>query len=78
MKDKETPEEGDKWMAEKLLEEKKIHRYDIGFYDGFKHAEKVLYSEEELHNAFYNGWLYRGENYSFPEAKKEWVELFKK
>ena len=39
---------------------------------------KNLYSEEDLHNAFYNGWLYRGENYTFPKAKKEWFEQFKK
>jgi hypothetical protein len=37
-----------------------------------------MYSEEDLHNAFYNGWLYRGENYSFPKAKKEWFKQFKK
>jgi len=36
------------------------------------------YSEEDLHNAFYNGWIYRGENYTFPKAKKEWFEQFKK
>jgi hypothetical protein len=37
-----------------------------------------MYSEEDLHNAFYNGWLYRGENYSFPKAKKEWFKQSKK
>jgi hypothetical protein len=37
-----------------------------------------MYSEEDLQNAFYNGWLYRGEDYSFPQAKKEWFEQLKK
>ena len=36
------------------------------------------YSEEDLHNAFYNGWIYRGDNYTFTKAKKEWLEQFKK
>ena len=40
--------------------------------------QEKMYSEEDLHNAFYNGWLYRGENYTFPKAKKEWFEQFKK
>ncbi len=35
--------------------------------------EKRMYSEEDLHNAFYNGWIYRGEDYTFPVAKKEWL-----
>ena len=39
---------------------------------------KKLYSEEDLHNAFYNGWIYRGDNYTFPKAKKEWIEKFYK
>ena len=36
------------------------------------------YSEEDLHNAFYNGWIYRGDNYTFPKAKKEWIENLKR
>lgn len=43
-----------------------------------KEQDKNKYSEEDLHNAFYNGWIYRGENYTFPKAKKEWFEQFKK
>jgi hypothetical protein len=45
---------------------------------GAKWQAKRMCSEEDLHNAFYNGWLYRGEDYSFPKAKKEWLEQFKK
>ena len=37
-----------------------------------------MYSEEDLHNAFYNGWIYRGDNYTFPKAKKEWIENLKR
>jgi hypothetical protein len=44
---------GAKWQAEKILKENKFkNRYDIGFYDGFKHAEKLLYSEEEVEEIF--------------------------
>jgi hypothetical protein len=48
------------------------------FYKWQQEQDKNKYSEEELHNAFYNGWIYRGEDYSFPKAKKEWFEKFKK
>ena len=44
---------------------------------GAKWQAEKMYSEEDLHNAFYNGWIYRGENYTFPKAKKEWLEQFK-
>jgi uncharacterized glyoxalase superfamily protein PhnB len=46
-----------------------------------KLQQERMYSEEELHNAFYNGWLYRGEErykLQFPHAKKEWFEHVKK
>ena len=50
----------------------------LAFIEGAKWQSERMYSEEDLHNAFYNGWLYRGENYSFPKAKKEWFEQQKK
>ena len=40
--------------------------------------QEKSYSEEDLHNAFYNGWIYRGDNYTFPKAKKEWIENLKR
>jgi hypothetical protein len=52
--------------------------YKEGIEVGAKWQSERMYSEEDLHNAFYNGWLYRGENYSFPKAKKEWFKQFKK
>jgi len=45
---------------------------------GVRWQAKRMYNEEDLHNAFYNGWLYRGETYSFPEAKKEWLKNLNK
>lgn len=42
-----------------------------------KWQQERMYSEEDLHNAFYNGWLYRGEDYQFPKAKKEWLNNLK-
>jgi hypothetical protein len=53
----------------------------LGFINGAKWQQqqnKNLYSEEDLHNAFYNGWLYRGDDYTFPKAKQEWLTQFKK
>jgi hypothetical protein len=45
---------------------------------GVRWQAKRMYNEEDLHNAFYNGWIYRGETYSFPEAKKEWLKNLNK
>jgi hypothetical protein len=55
-----------------------LDAYAKGVQDGVKWQAERMYSEEKLHNAFYNGWIYRGEDYSFPKAKKEWFEQFKK
>ena len=55
-----------------------LFKHETLFIAGAKWQQERMYSEEELCNAFYNGWLYRGENYTFPKAKKEWFEQFKK
>jgi hypothetical protein len=40
-------------------------------------AATKKYSEEDLLNAFYNGWIYRGENYQYPKAKEEFLKNIK-
>lgn len=41
--------------------------------------EQRAYSEQDLRNAFWNGWIYRCvNNYTFPLAEKEWLENLKK
>jgi hypothetical protein len=77
---------GAKWQQEQYETEQALKLQEIelkwmeyfseGYDKGIKDSER-MYSEEELHNAFYNGWIYRGEDYSFPKAKKEWFEQFK-
>lgn len=58
---------------------KLIGEFGAGYDAGYAEAEKELFSKEELHNAFYNGWIYRGDNYTFPKAKEEWIKnLFNK
>lgn len=38
-------------------------------------GEKHEYKEEDLKNAFYNGWLYRGEKgYQYPKALNEFIQ----
>jgi hypothetical protein len=45
---------------------------------GFKKAQEALsdkeFSLDDIMNAFYNGWLYRGEPLKFPSAKKEYLK----
>jgi hypothetical protein len=47
-----------------------------GFIDGYnKSKETYKYTEEDLRNAFYNGWLYRGEKqYQYPKALNEFTQ----
>ena len=47
-----------------------------GFIDGYnKSKETYKYTEEDLRNAFYNGWLYRGEKqYQYPKALNEFIQ----
>ena len=66
------------YTAEMMLDYAKI---STAFEFGAEYQKQQMHSEEELHNAFYNGWLYRGEEkykFQFPQAKKEWFEQFKK
>ncbi len=42
-------------------------------------VEDKTYTFEDIINAFYNGWNYRGESeYTYPKAKKEFIENLKK
>ena len=59
-------------------EEKEKQTAFVEFKHGAYFIAKRMYSEEDLHNAFYNGWIYRGEGYDFPQAKKEWSKNNKK
>ena len=40
--------------------------------------DKKLYSEEDMKNAFYEGWILRGSGASFRYALEKWFEQFKK
>lgn len=42
-------------------------------------VEDKTYTFDDIINAFYNGWNYRGESeYTYPKAKKEFIENLKK
>jgi hypothetical protein len=56
-------------------------RADIeGLFKQAKRMEKQQqgYSEEDVKNAFLDGWQLRDGDLPFPKAKKEWFEQFKK
>jgi len=52
-----------------------IHK-QIAFRAGYNKAKETYkYTEEDLKNAFYNGWLYRGEKeYEYPKALNEFTQ----
>jgi hypothetical protein len=40
-------------------------------------AKQKMYSEEDLKEAFLDGWQLRDGDLPFPKAKKKWFEQFK-
>jgi hypothetical protein len=48
------------------------------FIEGAKWMQERSYSEEDVKNAFLDGWQLRDGDLPFPKAKKEWFEQFKK
>ena len=56
-------------------EENKFSKED--FINGAKWQQERSYSEEEVKNAFLNGWMLRDGDLPFPKAKKKWFNEFK-
>ncbi len=48
------------------------------FIEGAKWQQERSYSEEDVKNAFLDGWQLRDGDLPFPKAKKEWFKQFKK
>lgn len=48
------------------------------FTKGFKKAQELLsdrmFTLEDMENAFFNGWIYRGDEYQFTSAKREYMK----
>lgn len=83
MENKETLEQASKEFAnsKKWMDKGAESWVEHTFIEGAKWEQERMYSEEDLHNAFYNGWLYRGEEkykFQFPQAKKDWFEQLNK
>jgi len=53
------------------------YQYDA-FIDGAKWQQERSYSEEDVKNAFLDGWQLRDGDLPFPKAKKKWFKEFKK
>ena len=69
---KETLEEAiQRFYYEKGLE-------SLAFEDGAKWQQEISYSEEDIKNAFLNGWELRDGDLPFTKAKNKWFEQFKK
>ena len=48
------------------------------FINGAKWQQERSYSEEDVKNAFLDGWQLRDGDLPFPKAKNKWFEQFKK
>lgn len=65
--------------AERYCIEKK-YEYDstkTAFIAGAKWKKERSYSEEDIKNAFLDGWQLRDGDLPFPKAKKKWFNEFK-
>lgn len=78
---------GVKWLQEQYtIEEQHIghtideldKEYIKGFNEGSNYYIERMYSEEDVKNAFLDGWQLRDGDLPFPKAKKKWFNEFKK
>ena len=69
------------WLANELYEKFEMKGDGKLFnkiYDKAKEMEKQQgYSEEDVKNAFLDGWQLRDGDLPFPKAKNKWFEQFK-
>ena len=72
-------------VAERFYgEEEIVNDYDISgylqsaFLTGAKWQQERSYSEEDLKNAFFEGWIARDGDLPFSKAKNKWFNEFKK
>jgi len=60
-----------------MKEFKTINQNKADIEIGYKES-KQMYNEQDLKNAFLNGWELRNGDLPFPKAKNKWFEQFKK
>ena len=70
------------WLYKNLLENP-ISNQDIEYNEAVFHNAKEMekqqgYSEEDIKNAFLDGWELRDGDLPFPKAKNKWFKEFKK
>jgi len=56
---------------------KTINQNKVDIEIGYK-EKKQMYNEEDLKNAFLNGWELRNGDLPFPKAKNKWFKQLKK
>lgn len=65
-------------LEEFIRKESKSGNESVGITKGAKWQAERMYSEEDLKEAFYDGWLLSSSGASFRNAIKKWFEQFKK
>jgi len=68
----------DKFVENLNVPEKVKKDVQFGYQEGFLKAMELnkdkVFTLEDMKNAFYNGWNYRGEDYQWPTAIKEYLQ----
>jgi len=67
-------------MKQETLEEaaeRLAKHFNIDFITGAKWQQERSYSEEDLKNAFFEGWIARDGKLPFTKAKNKWFKEFK-
>jgi hypothetical protein len=77
MKNKETLEEAAVKYSNNFTEDEGKFAIE-DFINGAKWQQERSYSEEDVKNAFLDGWQLRDGDLPFPKAKNKWFEQFKK
>jgi hypothetical protein len=60
-----------------MKEYKTINQNKVDMEIGYK-EKKQMYSEEDIKNAFFEGWIARDGDLPFSKAKNKWFNEFKK
>lgn len=66
------------WLNDNTMADNDRIAYVNGFTEGYKLSQERSYSEEDVKNAFLDGWQLRDGDLPFPKAKKKWFNEFKK
>jgi hypothetical protein len=63
-----------KWRDNSMYRDANAYSYKAGYNKAMELNKDKVFTLEDMKNAFYNGWNYRGEDYQWPTAIKEYLQ----